>query len=101
MREMELKIITVEKEKEILNNKVQELVRQTHEKVDTLKTIEAKQLTAEKQTTSKLKELKQKHKSVIADMQSKLDYLQQENKSLHDQTIKHSDTDQQIRSLMA
>ena len=48
MREMELRIITIEKENEILNNKVQELIRQTHEKVDTLKTIEAKQLTAEK-----------------------------------------------------
>lgn len=50
------------KECEGLTQRLEEHVKQSHEKVDNMKTIEAQQKTVEKENTSKITRLKIKHK---------------------------------------
>ncbi|TNV86198.1 hypothetical protein FGO68_gene12493 [Halteria grandinella] len=102
-REQERKNIVLGKECEGLTHKIEELVKQSHEKVDNLKTIEAKQQTCEKETTSKLTRLKLKHKEALQDLTAQFE-SQLRDKLTDSQTqhsLKLSELDTQIRTLQA
>jgi len=83
--------------------KIADLSKEASEKLDQVKTYEARHRTAEKETSSKLKELKVKQREKIAELQKKYD------ETLHDKLQqaaaeyrgKQGELESQVKTLQA
>ena len=75
MSDLENELVAVKKENEALFSKIADLSKEASEKLDLAKNFEHKNRTAEKETNFKLKELKQKNRDKITELQKKYDEM--------------------------
>jgi hypothetical protein len=73
--DLEKELVAVKKENEALFSKIADLSKEASEKLDLAKNFEHKNRTAEKETNFKLKELKQKNRDKITELQKKYDEM--------------------------
>jgi hypothetical protein len=76
--DLEKELVLAKKDNDSLYAKIAELSREASEKQDQVKSIETKHRTTEKETTSKIKDLKQKQREKIAELQKRYDETLQE-----------------------